>query len=430
MSEKQFEHIENRIREAAENSEPAFDEYAWSLMEARLNKEVNRKRPIFIWGGLMILLLIIGSNIYFIGNNKPVEKLTLQQADLPISAGKSPEEKNTALGQTISDTASDVDPKINLIEKTNTVGREPGQLAGKDNNSYKTQINVSGKKQGKTKGNMLSKSSAGEIAENQSDLAQNNFTEIMPEKVGMDTMTDKRVSDIDPQLKEIEDTSSLNNKAVLPQKNNKEKKIKEAKPARLYLLAAIGADVGSVHFLSFGNSKVSPKYGIGFGYQVSKKISLQTGFYASNKKYIAGPEDYNTKAGTYWSMVQIVKVDAACLVYDIPLTFRYNLLQKSKTGYYATVGLSSYIMKKEDYNYYYVRYNMPHEAAKTYTGNSKLFSVFNLSAGIEKKLSPAIYIQAEPSVGIPISGVGEGNVKLYSAALQVAIKYQPVKRKK
>ena len=39
MSKKQFDHIENKIREAAENSEPAFEEQAWDKMEAKLNKE-------------------------------------------------------------------------------------------------------------------------------------------------------------------------------------------------------------------------------------------------------------------------------------------------------------------------------------------------------------------------------------------------------
>ena len=43
MGKKQFDYIEDRIREAAENSEPAFDEYAWTRMEARLDKENNKK---------------------------------------------------------------------------------------------------------------------------------------------------------------------------------------------------------------------------------------------------------------------------------------------------------------------------------------------------------------------------------------------------
>jgi len=183
-----------------------------------------------------------------------------------------------------------------------------------------------------------------------------------------------------------------------------------------------------VKFLNFKNSEFAAKYGVGIGYQLSKKISIQSGFYASQKKYIAGPDDYQAKPGSYWSMVQIVKVDAACLVYDIPLTFRFDFIKKSKINYYATVGISSYIMKKEDYNYYYYRYNAPREATRIYTGNKDLFSVFNLSAGIERKLSPVFYLQAEPSVGIPILGVGEGSVKLYSAALQIGLKYQPVKK--
>ena len=157
---------------------------------------------------------------------------------------------------------------------------------------------------------------------------------------------------------------------------------------------------------------------------------MQTGFYAGRKKYIAGPEDYYPKTGSYWDMVQIVKVDASCLVYDIPLTVRYNFLLKPTTIYYATAGFSSFIMKEEDYYYYYTNNNMPHESAYTYTGNKHFFSVFNISAGIEKKLSSNFSLLAEPSLSIPISGVGDGSVKLYSAALQVGLKYNPHRKHK
>jgi len=142
---------------------------------------------------------------------------------------------------------------------------------------------------------------------------------------------------------------------------------------------------------------------------------LQTGFYVGTKKYVAGPDDYKVKEGSYWNMVQIVKVDAACLVYDIPVTLRYNFLQKPTLTYYLTTGLSSFIMKREDYYYYYIRNYMPHESSYSYTG-------------IEKKLSSAFSLEVEPSVSIPLSGVGDGRVKLYGVALQFGVKYQPIKK--
>ena len=69
MDKKQFDHIENRIREAAENSEPAFDEYAWTKMEVRLNKEDNRRRRFLLWWFLLPLVFITaGTGYYFLSN--------------------------------------------------------------------------------------------------------------------------------------------------------------------------------------------------------------------------------------------------------------------------------------------------------------------------------------------------------------------------
>jgi len=75
MSEKQFNHIDNRIREAAENSEPAFDEHAWTLMEARLDKEDAKKRRYFFWWLAVPMLFITVGGIYIFSDRKGTEKL-------------------------------------------------------------------------------------------------------------------------------------------------------------------------------------------------------------------------------------------------------------------------------------------------------------------------------------------------------------------
>jgi hypothetical protein len=61
MSQKSFEDIENKIREAAANSEPAFDEQGWLKMDLLLNKEDRKKRGFFIWWryGLPLLLIAV-----------------------------------------------------------------------------------------------------------------------------------------------------------------------------------------------------------------------------------------------------------------------------------------------------------------------------------------------------------------------------------
>jgi hypothetical protein len=58
-SEKRYEHIENKIKEAAENNHIIFDEKAWKKMEVLLDKE-DKKRPFFwLWFLAPIALLSI-----------------------------------------------------------------------------------------------------------------------------------------------------------------------------------------------------------------------------------------------------------------------------------------------------------------------------------------------------------------------------------
>jgi Outer membrane protein beta-barrel domain len=192
-----------------------------------------------------------------------------------------------------------------------------------------------------------------------------------------------------------------------------------------YVFGIAGAEANSTKFLSYKKNSISPRYGFGLGYQLSRHFSLQTGFYAGAKKYIAGPNDYKVKAGSYLSTVKIITVDANCMVYEVPITLQYNWLIKPKTNYYASIGLSSYIMKKEKYSYTFERNYMQYTYPYEYTKNSHLLSSLQFSFGIEKQIAHKLYLQAAPTFNIPLQGVGDGSVKIFTTSLQVGIKYFP-----
>jgi hypothetical protein len=209
----------------------------------------------------------------------------------------------------------------------------------------------------------------------------------------------------------------------------KDKKGKKGKNfSGVFILAAVGAEASSTKLLSFKNSSISPVYGVGLGYSFNKRISVQTGFYAAAKKYIAGPGDYKVKAGSYLSTVNIINVDANCMIYEIPLSVQYNWIIRPKTNYFASAGLSGYIMKKEKYNYTYERYNTIYRYPYDYTKNTHLLAALRLSAGIEKQVGRKLFVQAAPVINIPLQGVGEGQVKLFTTGLQVGLKYFPFKK--
>jgi len=453
MSKKQFDHIEDRIREAAANSEPPFDEHAWSDMEARLNKDDRRRRFLFWWFALAVIFIGSGTAYFFfntpIASNtiaqvkeKNIQQLTPILNTIPFDENKTANQKKRNVKQIVpllkNDIPGDKQVAIKRIVETTATNKQKTAATILLKHSSEKKFIV--KKGIKIILAVRAKKLNGIKKSKVSSTITNGETEVSDD---LDTIKQKRsiVSTVTPftvvedNKKAIQSQGSITLKDSLINSiakkipGNKNKlKIKENTFSRFYFLASVGGEVGSVQFLSFKNNPVTAKYGAGIGYQFTKKISLQTGFYVGTKKYVAGPDDYKVKEGSYWNMVQIVKVDAACLVYDIPVTLRYNFLQKPTLTYYLTTGLSSFIMKREDYYYYYIRNYMPHESSYSYTGNKHVFAVLNFSAGIEKKLSSAFSLQVEPSVSIPLYGVGDGRVKLYGVALQFGVKYQPIKK--
>jgi cytoskeletal protein RodZ len=71
MSTKPFKDIEEVIKNASEGYEPPFEEASWAKMEVLLDKEKDRRKPLFwLW---WLLPLLIGGSVggYFILNNEP-----------------------------------------------------------------------------------------------------------------------------------------------------------------------------------------------------------------------------------------------------------------------------------------------------------------------------------------------------------------------
>jgi hypothetical protein len=52
-----------------------------------------------------------------------------------------------------------------------------------------------------------------------------------------------------------------------------------------------------------------------------------------------------------------------------------------------------------------------------------------LSAGYEKKLSSKIFLTAEPYLNLPLTGIGYGKVKLYSAGILFSLNVKPFSKK-
>jgi hypothetical protein len=120
-------------------------------------------------------------------------------------------------------------------------------------------------------------------------------------------------------------------------------------------------------------------------------------------------------------------------MWDFPINVRYDFARTAQRRFFVSTGLSTYLMKRENYDYYYSYNNGPEQ---TYNWDSKergegtstyLFSILNLSAGFERTISKKFSLQAEPYFKLPLSQLGHGKLNLNSYGIYFSVKYRITK---
>lgn len=173
---------------------------------------------------------------------------------------------------------------------------------------------------------------------------------------------------------------------------------------------------------------MSGNIGITLGYQITNRISINTGFISTKKYYAANGSDFHNQMA--YPEPDFVKGD--CNMYEIPLTLRYNFDAGQKTNFFVNGGLSTYLMHHQSY-VYYKSYTGPtgtwNYATEPKANNNPFnyfFSVISLSAGIEHSIGKSLSIQVEPFVKIPLTGMGIGNLNLSSYGVSFSLRYAPL----
>lgn len=470
-SEKQFKYIEDKIAEAAGAADYPFTETSWKKMEALLDKKERRRRFFFWMGGILLLGLLLGGGIIYRqadkkeplnssvnqSETKDIQKQNSHPDNDVTSATpqqnvlKQNEEYNnaTTAGDDINTGSDPVDRAQNNSPGTKKISDETTKQSPV--NDFTPEIKLRSKKTGTVKStaddnyaaankNIIQDKNKFALKITAPQPASDNDKEAPETQAGMNAQVIE-TKEVMPGLTKSAttkpgeadmlktDTVVKKTNTLTDGDNKKDKKNEKSKVIEgFFLTGTVGAEASSTKLLSLKNSSITPVYGVGVGYRFNKRISVQTGFYAAAKKYIAGPGDYKVKPGSYLSTVKIINVDANCLVYEIPLIVQYNWITRPKTNYFASAGISGYIMKKEKYNYTYERYNSIYSYPYDYTKNTHLLAALRLSAGVEKQLGRKLFIQAAPVINIPLQGVGEGQVRLFTTGLQVSLTYFPFKK--
>lgn len=190
-----------------------------------------------------------------------------------------------------------------------------------------------------------------------------------------------------------------------------------------------GPDVSAVSFDRIGKTRLV--IGAGISYQLNKRWNLRTGFYAVQKVYDAKPDQYTPPDPNWYYYQYVQDIHASCRVFEIPLIASYTFSQRPKHSWFASAGVSSYIMKSESYDYF-LKYPSGNTDTKNYTvydKNEHFLSSLRLSMGYQKQFSNRISFSAEPYINTPLTGIGLGKIKLSSAGVLFTLSIKPFAKK-
>jgi hypothetical protein len=462
-----FEDFDKKIKEAADQHYPAYDEKAWKKMETLLDvylprQKDDRRRIIFL---LLLFFLLSGGILLWITAprktlNKPVaasNKSILQSPDASSQNGAS-SKSNVVIERRDNKTIVSPD-KINNSAKS-AYHRLDEKVTGKE-----TAVNAIGVINDRLKRVELNTNREREEINNESGaekIAGDRGIEKEKEK-GIDkasknkprnsisedfskTNISTNIADKKSVVDSGDKTSDANKTDVgkpiisspMASENKKQddkatsardqKSIKKSRPLPLGISVSSGMDVSAVGTKYVGKAKLL--YGAGLSYGI-KRIVLRTGIYFSRKIYSTEPDEYHLPNG--WpNYYDLQRVDADCEIIQLPVSVSYLLSQSKNHNWFVSTGLTSFLMKRETYNYLFKVSGGPVQSSEwtLYNKNKHYFSVLNLSGGYERKFNERISLSAEPYINLPLEGIGFGKVKLMSTGVMFTLTFKPFTMKK
>ena len=475
--------LDRLSRDAAEHYDVESSTSGWERLESRLDQELpvkEKHRRRFLFWLFFIALISGGSLVYMLGRSPSIDNLrAAQQPELgklgkvPASSAGSaadkaaetttaiPQEKNVLPGSEVDgkdEPATDIKSKtMDAATTDNKVAADDKAVtpAGKNavsirNKAHKTKVNDQPRSLNNQRGRKnqpLIGSSNDRLPKTENPSNRNSISptndKLQKDNAAKLTADDDRLKTTMPLIVADDsytspDDGSITKQAqalasipVAPESTPKpEVKKQESRPSKWEFGLLTGPDFSNVGFKH--NSKTGINIGAIVGYRFSDRWLVNTGIIYTKKFYKVEGEDFNPPKHSWLSYQDVQMVTGSCNMFEIPVNIRYDISFNKKGRFFASTGLSSYIMDKQDYDCSYIDDNgdlqkYPWSEDSNY---NYFISNLNFSIGYERAIGKRFSIQAEPYFKLPLKGLGYGSIDMNSYGIFITFKYKPVARAK
>ena len=429
MSKKSPKDLDKLFQQEPEQYPFAYNESSWQEMEELLDKD-DRRRFLWWWIFGIGALLLIGS-IFFFGENET----EVVDANLDLDKKEIVESENSKI-------ESEILYADELIEK---------EKPNSNLTSNKSESNISNHSNGiPQQHNYKKQKDDPSLIFNELEFRKDQITDI----ILSDSVLEKTNTLDDgsllrkPSLKvERKDTVNilLQSKSIFPLASlnlflteKKEffeipflRKRIEGVPVENKNILLLGIVVGSESTGTNRNDFSQPNWKIGgqVEYRFLERFSASIGANFVRKKYGARGSDYQPDDGPWLYDMAPSSVDASCDILEVPVSIGFFQKKNNQNGFYSKLGMTSIIMLEEHYWYFYDQ-EIPGQI-KYWGGrneNKHWFGIGEVAFGYQQYLTPKTSVQIEPFLQIPLAGVGNGNVKLWSVGVNMKFNFQVNKR--
>lgn len=176
-------------------------------------------------------------------------------------------------------------------------------------------------------------------------------------------------------------------------------------------------------------SKPDFKVGIQIEYNYNRKYSTSIGANYIRKNYEAGKGEYIPPQGFWTRAIAPQSTQGVCNILELPVMIGYYPRGTAQTGFYAKVGLTSYLMLRERYDY---SYDLPDSDLKRKWGTrdqtEHWFGIGKFSLGHQKVYKNGMSKQLAAYLQAPLTGIGHGNVKMWSIGMRLVVHLKTAKK--